>query len=293
MAITTYEDVDSTLDSQSTNQNTDTSHSQNQASESSLLLNRLNLTPPSPDPQITTRNRRLIYLQTHDDYFTRPDHAFSLPTLYDQLVGRFMTGRDRRDHASDPSSVTKFSEILARDLERGEDRLAQLRQKQQQKQQQGLEGHEQIELVNEDELEEVEDENGNLITNPKRVPVQDGEGLDENDTVDAEKLDADILLHADSDGEFTNVQSREEAWEIWRDILSRRFLRGDDEDFDYDDVDLSGGAGDPKHLIEVEIERDGWEVYFDGEEADVYVERDGKKYSGGREMEGETGIQDF
>ncbi|KAK6542639.1 hypothetical protein TWF694_006582 [Orbilia ellipsospora] len=282
MAITmaTYQDRDG--DHTPDPQNQDRSQGQDPEPD---LLNRLQITS-TVDPQVVIRNRRLIYLQTHDDYFTRSDHAFSLPTLYDQLVGRFMTGRDRREHASDPSSTTKFSEILARDLERGEDRLAQLRQKQQ-------ESESMEENGDEDELEEVEDEDGNVVTKPRRTAAQDDTEPGEDGTIDAEKLDADILLHADSDGEFTNVQNREEAWEIWRDILSRRFLRGDDEDFDYDDVDLPGGAGDPKHLIEVEIERDGWEEYFDGEEADVYVERDGKKYLGGKEMEGETGIQDF
>ncbi|KAK6504927.1 hypothetical protein TWF481_006862 [Arthrobotrys musiformis] len=245
-------------------------------------LKRLRLSPTSPpNPEIATRNRRLIYLQTHDEYFTKTEHAFSLPTLYDQLVSRFMSGRDRREHAADPASQTKFSEILARDLERGEDRMENLRR------QQKVEDEE-----DEDEMEEVEDEEGNIVMKSKRQESNtDFEG--EEGPIDAEKLDADILIRADSNGEFMNVQDGEEAWEIWKDILSRRFIRGDDEDFDYDSVDRPGGAGDPNHLIEVEIERDGWEEYFDEEEADVYTEQDGKKYSGGKIMEGETGIQDF
>ncbi|KAK6345396.1 hypothetical protein TWF718_007312 [Orbilia javanica] len=247
-------------------------------------LKRLRLSPTPPNPEIATRNRRLIYLQTHDEYFTKTEHAFSLPTLYNQLVSRFMSGRDRREHAADPASQTKFSEILARDLERGEDRMESLRRQRQ------VEDEE-----DEDEMEEVEDEEGNIVMKSKRQISNTDleEGDPEDGPIDAENLDADILLRADSNGEFMNVQDREEAWEIWKDILSRRFLRGDDEDFDYESVDSPGGAGDPKHLIEVEIERDEWEEYFDGEEADVYIERDGKKYLGGRVMEGETGIQDF
>ncbi|KAK6359900.1 hypothetical protein TWF696_001027 [Orbilia brochopaga] len=249
-----------------------------------------------PNPEIATRNRRLIYLQTNEEYFTRTDHAFSLPTLYNQLVSRFMTGRDRRDHAADPASQAKFSEILARDLERGEDRLEQLR-----KQRGDSAGDDEDEM----DVEEVEDENGDIVqarrgsskpstSGPAAAGDEPSQSPDDADaTLDAEPLDADILLQADANGEFSTVQSREEAWEIWREILSRRFLRGDDEDFDYDSVDRPGGAGDPHNLIEVEIERDGWEEYFDGEEADIYIERDGKKYLGGRVMEGETGIQDF
>ncbi|RVD82426.1 uncharacterized protein DFL_006853 [Arthrobotrys flagrans] len=247
-------------------------------------LKRLRLSPTPPNPEIATRNRRLIYLQTHDEYFTKTEHAFSLPTLYSQLVSRFMSGRDRREHAADPASQTKFSEILARDLERGEDRMEDLRRRQKVEEEE-----------DEDEMEEVEDEEGNIVMKSERqVSNTDLDGEEAEDgPIDAEKLDADILIRADSNGEFMNVQDREEAWEIWRDILSRRFLRGHDEDFDYDSVDRPGGAGDPNHLIEVEIERDGWEEYFDEEEADAYIERDGKKYSGGKVVEGETGIQDF
>ncbi|KAJ6260689.1 hypothetical protein Dda_4918 [Drechslerella dactyloides] len=254
--------------------------------------------------EIAIRNRRLIYLQNNEEYFTRTDHAFSLPTLYDQLVSRFMTGRDRRDHAADPAAQAKFSEILARDLERGEDRLEQLRK------QRGDSTADDSE--DEMDIEEIEDENGNIIRPSRRALAStslhsmssvanhttdehppETETEDPDAPPDAEPLDADILLQADANGEFTTINSREEAWEIWREILSRRFLRGDDEDFDYDSVDRPGGAGDPHHLIEVEIERDGWEEYFDGEEADVYVERDGKMYLGERVLEGETGIQDF
>ncbi|KAF3107125.1 hypothetical protein TWF569_011124 [Orbilia oligospora] len=245
---------------------------------------RLRLSPTPPNPEIATRNRRLIYLQNHDEYFTKTEHAFSLPTLYNQLVSRFMSGRDMREHAADPASQTKFSEILARDLERGEDRMENLRRHQKMEEEE-----------DEDEMEEVEDEEGNIVMKSKREALDtdlDGEAA-EDGPIDAENLDADILIRADSNGEFMNVEDREEAWEIWKDILSRRFLRGDDEDFEYDSVDRPGGAGDPNHLIEVEIERDGWEEYFDGEEADVYTERDGRMYLGGKVVEGETGIQDF
>ncbi|EWC48107.1 hypothetical protein DRE_02686 [Drechslerella stenobrocha 248] len=244
--------------------------------------------PPTvpKNPEIATRNRRLIYLQTHNEYFTLTDHAFSLPTLYSQLVSRFMTGSDRRDHASDPASQSKFSEILARDLERGEDRLEQMRR------QREIDGDDEDE--DDMDIEEVEDENGDIIRKHKRsrdATREEDEGAE--DTTDAEPLDADILLQADANGEFSDIQDGEEAWGIWQEILSRRFLRGDDEDFDYDSVDRPGGAGDPHHLIEVEIERDEWEEYFDEEEADAYVEKDGKMYLGGKVMEGETGVQDF
>lgn len=214
-----------------------------------------------------------------------------------------MTGRDRRDHVNDPASQSKFSEILARDLERGEDRMERLRKQQQDEHGQSFAAGFANIAIDPEEDEEMEDEEGNVVMKSEleaRRRAQErreaaGDGTDEekeDGPIDAEHLDADILLQSE-DGEFMNIQNREEAWEIWREILSRRFLRGDDEEFDYEAVDRPGGAGDPHHLIEREIERDGWENYFDQEQADEYVEVNGKMYLNGKAVEGETGIQDF
>ncbi|KAF3939556.1 hypothetical protein ABW19_dt0200242 [Dactylella cylindrospora] len=274
MAISTYSPPQSSANPTNSARDEDTM-------VSGQPIKRLKLSPPPPDPKIAVRNRRLIYLQNHEDYFTKTEHAFSLPNLYNQLVSRFMTGRDRREHVADPTSQSKFSEILARDLERGEDRMEKLRRER--------EAHGDGDSGDD---EEMEDENGDIVKKPK-LKATTPTDLESQEPIDSEPLDAEILLQADADGEFSNIQNREEAWEIWREILSRRFLRGDDEDFDYESVDRPGGAGDPHHLIEVEIERDEWEEYFDEEEAEVYTERDGKKYLNGRVLEGETGVQDF
>ncbi|KAF2720223.1 hypothetical protein K431DRAFT_286060 [Polychaeton citri CBS 116435] len=75
------------------------------------------------------------------------------------------------------------------------------------------------------------------------------------------------------------VTSKEEGFEKWKDIMSRRFVSGDDNDFDYSSVDTNEAYDD-----NAEEERRKQETYFDKEEAGFVGEGD---------PAGETGIQDF
>lgn len=71
-------------------------------------------------------------------------------------------------------------------------------------------------------------------------------------------------------------RSKEEGFERWRDVMEMRFLKGEDEEFDYGKVDGS------EELDEVE-RREEEERWFD-------EETPGWAGEGG---ESETGIQDF
>jgi hypothetical protein len=82
------------------------------------------------------------------------------------------------------------------------------------------------------------------------------------------------------DGE--EVKNREEGQERWKFEMTVRFLRGGDEDFDYQDVDES------EEFDEVE-KREKEEQWFDEEEPEW--DGDGGEGSGG--TGGETGVQDF
>lgn len=76
-------------------------------------------------------------------------------------------------------------------------------------------------------------------------------------------------------------EDKEEGFERWKFEMTLRFLRGDDGDFDYRDVD-AGGEWD-------EIEnRDVEERWFEDEEPEWVGEEDTEETVGG-----ETGIQDF
>lgn len=90
--------------------------------------------------------------------------------------------------------------------------------------------------------------------------------------------------------DFTTL-TRDEADQYWIETMSARFVRGDDQDFDYDIVDRDEGLDDVRGE-----ERDREEEWFDREEEGFLVgsgSEDGGREGKGRELKGETGVQDF
>jgi hypothetical protein len=75
-------------------------------------------------------------------------------------------------------------------------------------------------------------------------------------------------------------KTKEEGFERWKFEMTLKFLKGEDPDFDYKDVDESGEWDE----IESKEEQERW---FDEEEPE-WVEEEGVETVGG-----ETGIQDF
>ena len=75
-------------------------------------------------------------------------------------------------------------------------------------------------------------------------------------------------------------QSKEEAWELWKRLMSQRFVNGRDNQFDYrtvdnsDDLDRGSDENGRAH-----------DDYFDQQEAEWAVPTS--------EIQGETGVQDF
>jgi hypothetical protein len=82
--------------------------------------------------------------------------------------------------------------------------------------------------------------------------------------------------------------NKEEGLARWRWEMETRFLRGGDEDFDYEGVDKNPDYDD--RLME---ERDAEEKYFDEEEPEFVHGDDAVKKSKSKDLQGETGIQDF
>jgi len=261
------------------------------------------------NPATTIKNRRLLYLQKQEQYYDRSSHAFNLPELYQQLVARFFTGSERRDAASQPTNQKRFSELLARDLERGEDRLAKLKREHErgqrhdndgvasssassstldpltqsnwQKATTSVRGSNGLKRLPEESSSESED-NGNDNDNDNLKDEDIDEGIDDDDDDDDMRTELtiapDILLHTNSEGNFNSITDRAEAWEIWCDILRKRFLDGEDEDVDYKQIDE--GLADSQ--IERELERDAWDKWFDDEEVE---EMDAES--------GDTGVLDY
>ncbi|TKA68608.1 hypothetical protein B0A49_06015 [Cryomyces minteri] len=88
-------------------------------------------------------------------------------------------------------------------------------------------------------------------------------------------------------------RSKEEGLARWREVMERRFLNGEDAEFEYAEVDAS-----EKYDDWAEEEREREEAYFGGEEPawvldEVGAEGGGGGESGGRMVVGETGVQDY
>lgn len=76
-----------------------------------------------------------------------------------------------------------------------------------------------------------------------------------------------------------HVEGKTEGLEKWKDVMGRRFMRGEDRDFDYNVVD----AGEEFDDLEEEA-RGAQDDWFDGEE---------QEFVGDGRPQGETGVQDF
>jgi len=72
-------------------------------------------------------------------------------------------------------------------------------------------------------------------------------------------------------------RSKEEGFERWKFEMTIRFLKGDDEDFNYQEVD----------------ESNEWDVIEDKEEEEKWFDEEEPEWIGEVEADGETGIQDF
>ena len=82
--------------------------------------------------------------------------------------------------------------------------------------------------------------------------------------------------------------TKEEGLSRWRWEIETRFVRGGDEDFDYNVVD-----GNPEYDDRVTEEREAEDRYFDAQEPEFVEGEEGTTRSKSSRLEGETGIQDF
>jgi hypothetical protein len=90
----------------------------------------------------------------------------------------------------------------------------------------------------------------------------------------------EIIEEEKDDVPMTKEEGR--AW--WVDEMTQRFLRGGDEDFEYEKlVDKNPKYDDP------ELERDLQDAYFESMESDFDSDGEGKE----KVLTGETGIQDY
>ena len=94
-----------------------------------------------------------------------------------------------------------------------------------------------------------------------------------------------VAYRRNEDGSITGVEVEDEGldrvrgWQIWTDLMGQRFMRGDDDDFDYNFVDNNEDLDDREEM--------------DREHLDIYLKGEDEKFLGDGTPSGETGIQDF
>lgn len=93
------------------------------------------------------------------------------------------------------------------------------------------------------------------------------------------RRDAEGSIIAVEQDEEDRPNNKEEGEDKWREVMEQRFLRGEDNDFEYADVDESEEYNDHE-----EERRNREEKYFDEEE---------EEFIGEGEKTGETGVQDY
>lgn len=80
-------------------------------------------------------------------------------------------------------------------------------------------------------------------------------------------------------------KTKEQGRERWEDFLRERFVRGEDEDFEYERVDED-------EEFDVLERREMEEAWFD-EESPEWVDAEEEEGGDGKMLTGETGVQDF
>lgn len=200
--------------------------------------------------RIRIKNRRKRYLDTHPSYFASPALEFADPFLYEELVGRFVPTAEKEalrrtaNVQNNPTSHEAHGNYNGEGSGGAEDRVANLSRA--------------TDLAMAKEA---------VIVNP-----------DPNSPL-LYKRRADGAVVATLPDQEDRVRDRAEGFEKWKEIMTLRFLRGGDGEFDYAKVDEDRGLDD-------------WERE-DREELEKWLDEEGEEFVGEGSPKGQTGVQDF
>ncbi|KAK6580396.1 hypothetical protein PZA11_007418 [Diplocarpon coronariae] len=196
--------------------------------------------------KLRVKNRRKLYLDRHPSYFASPDLELADPLLYDRCIRRFQTAAEREADGK----AKGYSGVLEADLYRTEAKIRAL----------------QPSLSS---LSQPKSQSQSQSARPK--PASE---LGQVPFVSYQRgRDGEVLPEEEDEVPRT----REEGWGRWVFGMTLRFLRGEDEDFEYGPVDASE---------EDEVERREREEEWFEAESPGWVDD-------GVAKEGETGVQDF
>ncbi|GIZ45539.1 hypothetical protein CKM354_000870100 [Cercospora kikuchii] len=210
--------------------------------------------------RILIKNRRKRYLDLHPSYFTSSDLELADPILYDRLVRQHLSAQERETQGRERG----FTGVLEADLMRSEAKLNALAVKREEKEKED-------ERRKGRELERVRRQREEVVR-MGRVEGECGDGVDGESEEEGE------------DDEYEGLD-RDAAWSLWKDIMTQRFLAGEDGDFEY------GVLVDGNEELDdwEEEERGKLEEWLEKEEEEFLPGGDGER----RELKGETGVQDF
>ncbi|KAK3372040.1 coiled-coil domain-containing protein-domain-containing protein [Podospora didyma] len=230
---------------------------------------------PAQLAQIRVQNRRREYLVRNPDYFKSSEHELADPLLHDFLIRRFQTPAEREAEGRQKG----YARVLEGSLLRGEERLAKMAQASQ----------------------------TNNMSRDSSAPAQSSiylpmEGVE---PAPQQPLETETYL-ADMSSGFSSLaaemalpaKTKEGGREQWEAYLRDRFIRGEDDDFEYSLVDND----DDFDVLERQDEEEAWfdadDPNWASDEADSSRpgSSDQDQNSKGpveRILNGETGIQDF
>ncbi|KAK3898236.1 coiled-coil domain-containing protein-domain-containing protein [Staphylotrichum tortipilum] len=238
------------------------------------------LSQPRPRPErspghaekVRVRNRRRAYLERRGEaYFKLGEHeladANKAPLLYDTLIRRFLSPAEREADGR----AKGYARVLEGSLVRGEARMARLR-------------GETVGRVS--VASTIAAAFGDTTPNPNPpTPTRNGHTSSKDDAGDDDEFSA---LTASL---TPPPKTRAEGLAQWEAYLRERFVRGEDTEFEYDQVD----ADEEWDVLERQERSEAW---FEEEEpgwvsGDEDGDEGGMDEGEGRVLRGETGVQDF
>ncbi|XP_049283910.1 coiled-coil domain-containing protein 97 [Anopheles funestus] len=204
---------------------------------------------------IEVRNRRYAALQQMCDdgtYFTETEMMARDPLLYEQLVGQFMTEREKQERDARVPTPQSVVGILLKqiDKDRTEKTLQEQKSEERQLQPDGDDSRDQLDR--------------SRPNSPPGCSSSQWGNFDDDEKVRVAELRQARQKRARQKRMPTHLMTAGER-ELLRDefigIMHARFIAGEDEEFDYTQVDDS-----EKYDDLVEINQDAEEKYFDKED---------------------------
>ncbi|KAI7286634.1 hypothetical protein KC345_g1037 [Hortaea werneckii] len=204
--------------------------------------------------RIRIKNRRRRYLELHPEYFHGTNLEHADPLSYDRLIRQFQTAEEREQEGRQRGYTGK----MEADLIRSEAKLEALRH----------------------QYEQRGSGDPRTAHNTSSSSGRHSNKIDGSPEMTYHRAPDGSIISVEADAE-DRAANREEGVQRWREMMSLRFLRGEDEEFDY--AGLVDGEEEYDDLDEER--RQGLEDWLDREEEAEFV--------GDGSPRRETGIQDF